>query len=445
MKNLIIALSLIISSSALAQDTVDAHGFHMVPTDGDLLDGLVTWPAERQEAGALSGNVLFEYGREPLVLHHQDETGELSSQIIDSYSALNLGAFYSPHERLALTVSAPLFLDVSGNVQQQGVGLGDVRAAASLGVILPQEDRTSFGLSVVPFLDVPGFYDESQLGLDGVSGGGLVAASFSDEKWSVGAHAGVQFSPDIEFYNLEGREHLTSALFVGTELSEDVALRGELLYEPVLRKNDFAGTDRPLEVIGSLRGQSGDHLSWTFGGSSALTKSVGAATWRVFAGLDFAFGARHTEEAECAGVWTTVRVWEEAEGGLIPVTDGEVHIDGVLFEGQPVHLEDGSTSVIDVIVPSGVTVENDTIFLSMPVFFDFDKSELRYPEGHTALRLLAIALEAHPDADVIIHGHADSRAGDDYNVALSERRIESVKSFLIEELGVEFHETEWWW
>jgi len=53
--------------------------------------------------------------------------------------------------------------------------------------------------------------------------------------------------------------------------------------------------------------------------------------------------------------------------------------------------------------------------------------------------LLAVAtdfkkyLESKPDAHLILEGHADPRGSEEYNQALSERRVERVKSFLIEQ------------
>jgi hypothetical protein len=42
-------------------------------------------------------------------------------------------------------------------------------------------------------------------------------------------------------------------------------------------------------------------------------------------------------------------------------------------------------------------------------------------------------LEAKPDAHLILGGHADMRGTDAYNQALSERRVERVRAFLVEQ------------
>ena len=50
--------------------------------------------------------------------------------------------------------------------------------------------------------------------------------------------------------------------------------------------------------------------------------------------------------------------------------------------------------------------------------------------GTTNLSKLAAFLNAYPDRSVAIEGYTDSVGSDDFNIALSQRRAESVKSFL---------------
>lgn len=64
-----------------------------------------------------------------------------------------------------------------------------------------------------------------------------------------------------------------------------------------------------------------------------------------------------------------------------------------------------------------------------PVYFDFDKSNIR-PDAATRLDSIASMLRAHPDWDIILSGGADCRGSSEYNMALSQRRAESAKSYL---------------
>lgn len=73
----------------------------------------------------------------------------------------------------------------------------------------------------------------------------------------------------------------------------------------------------------------------------------------------------------------------------------------------------------------------DFAFLTMnDVLFEFDRAELRADE---AQRLAAVAeyLKANPTFRVELEGYADPRGAQKYNVALSQRRVEAVKSALI--------------
>ncbi|MFO7643791.1 MAG: peptidoglycan-associated lipoprotein Pal [Desulfosarcina sp.] len=74
-------------------------------------------------------------------------------------------------------------------------------------------------------------------------------------------------------------------------------------------------------------------------------------------------------------------------------------------------------------------------FVNEMVYFAFDDSSLDQ-QAQEVLREKAVWLRDNPDASVIIEGHTDERGTNAYNLALGERRAESVKSFLVN-LGVD--------
>jgi len=69
------------------------------------------------------------------------------------------------------------------------------------------------------------------------------------------------------------------------------------------------------------------------------------------------------------------------------------------------------------------------------VFFGFDRSDLDH-EGRRTLEMQAEWLKRYPGVNVTIEGHCDDRGTREYNLALGERRANSVKSYLVA-LGVE--------
>jgi outer membrane protein OmpA-like peptidoglycan-associated protein len=83
--------------------------------------------------------------------------------------------------------------------------------------------------------------------------------------------------------------------------------------------------------------------------------------------------------------------------------------------GERISLDGCATG--DVIVLKGVNFETDKARLTT--------------NAETILDDVAAALQAHPDIQIEISGHTDSRGSDDHNQALSEARAASVKTYLV--------------
>jgi peptidoglycan-associated lipoprotein len=67
--------------------------------------------------------------------------------------------------------------------------------------------------------------------------------------------------------------------------------------------------------------------------------------------------------------------------------------------------------------------------LSDVVYFDYDSNELT-DAAQGKLRTKAAILRANPGLEVRVDGHADERGSTEYNLALSQRRAETVRDFL---------------
>jgi peptidoglycan-associated lipoprotein len=86
--------------------------------------------------------------------------------------------------------------------------------------------------------------------------------------------------------------------------------------------------------------------------------------------------------------------------------------------------------------PESNVVDTDVAnrsFKIAPVYFDFDKYEIR-SEFESILRSAAKSLK-NSRATIVIEGHTDERGSDDYNIALGERRAGAVRKYLYN-LGV---------
>lgn len=75
------------------------------------------------------------------------------------------------------------------------------------------------------------------------------------------------------------------------------------------------------------------------------------------------------------------------------------------------------------------------MFLNEDVYFDYDQSVLT-PEAQDILRRKAVWMQTTPDVKAIVEGHCDERGTTEYNLALGDRRAQSVKVFL-EDLGID--------
>lgn len=69
-----------------------------------------------------------------------------------------------------------------------------------------------------------------------------------------------------------------------------------------------------------------------------------------------------------------------------------------------------------------------------PVFFDFDKSDIR-EDQIAALQNNASILKKNPTVSVLIEGHCDERGTVEYNLALGDRRAKAAQEYLIS-LGI---------
>ncbi len=108
----------------------------------------------------------------------------------------------------------------------------------------------------------------------------------------------------------------------------------------------------------------------------------------------------------------------------------------------------GSTSTSSDVSSSGETTNTETASASIEpgsqedlivnvgdrVFFNYDSSELD-SDAQELLQDQVAWLKQYSDVSVIIEGHCDERGTREYNLALGEKRAQSVKNYLIS-LGI---------
>jgi peptidoglycan-associated lipoprotein len=78
--------------------------------------------------------------------------------------------------------------------------------------------------------------------------------------------------------------------------------------------------------------------------------------------------------------------------------------------------------------PAGAVVQWESF---RDFLFDFDKSDVRDSESGKAPEIAAY-MKANPSIQVGIDGYADPRGTNQYNLALSQRRVEAVRDALVQ-------------
>ena len=79
---------------------------------------------------------------------------------------------------------------------------------------------------------------------------------------------------------------------------------------------------------------------------------------------------------------------------------------------------------------AGNAIDEDGRPLSRTFYFGYDQAVLA-PSDLSALELHAQILRRNADRNIVIEGHGDERGTREYNLALGERRAESVRSFML--------------
>lgn len=93
------------------------------------------------------------------------------------------------------------------------------------------------------------------------------------------------------------------------------------------------------------------------------------------------------------------------------------------------------TGALEPVTYPGVEGEVWRTPLLKPIYFDFDRYDLR-PDAKKTLEENAKVLKENPTWHILIEGHCDERGSNEYNLALGEKRARAAMEYLIG-LGIE--------
>ena len=122
---------------------------------------------------------------------------------------------------------------------------------------------------------------------------------------------------------------------------------------------------------------------------------------------------------------------------IIPYFDYKIgHLGGVKSKGT---LENALYSRVGELMTEDISPppppEMKEIYELADIFFDFDKSHIR-DDAVPVLMQNANTLRDNPNLTIVIHGYADIRGSDGYNIRLGKRRALATKNYLAS-LGID--------
>lgn len=386
----VLSSTLILSNSYANIVGTDIQNFN--PTTNGL-DFVTVQSSETLQPGLVNFGFFLNYAANSLAY-----TQNINGQIIDRRPGdrilgmdLNLGLGLT--EKWDIGISLPAVVsqelkETTGVAKYDSQGLTEIRANTKYRFW----GDSSKGIAAVVSVN------NSLIGDNAFTGAGagptinyeLVADTTIAEKFAIAANVGYrQRRPGTQIvgfpiepfqsqwiYSLAGNYRVTSI---------DTKVIAEIFASRPAEKNVNFTSNRSQETLESLIGLKHDYtpaLAFHGGFGSQLQKSVASPEWRIYVGLNYVFGP----------------LWAKKEEAIAKVeTTQPLAIKQFRMKGE--------------------------------ILFEFNSAKIK-PEAYEYLKIIADDLLQNGFRHLTIEGHTDSVGNDDYNLKLSQRRAESVKTHL---------------
>jgi outer membrane protein OmpA-like peptidoglycan-associated protein len=335
--------------------------------------------------------------------HHPYEVGDTNfnrvSGITDSLFTGNFVGSYSFFDWLNVGGRLPIyFLDairapLLGRPDENHINIGDLELDFKFQLL--DRKKKKVGISVLPFVTVPTATHAARdfMGNGSVTGGAKVILDGKiKDRVSLALNAGYETRNAITEV---GGNKIDDHLLLGGGVSVDIIKKhlrviGETQVETVV-SDFFKRRTTPAEARLGLRYRFKNGLDVNAGGGLGYTNGISSPDFRAFAGVTY-----------------TRR----------PIGEFE------LKEPGPGEVELKEKPIEEVTVGEELT-------LSDKIFFEFDKAVIR-DISKPPLDKIAAFIKAHPEIKKLrVEGHTDSKGTDRYNQKLSERRANSVVTYLV--------------
>ncbi len=438
------ALILIAVAPALA---IDAHGFAVGATSSD--------PGSFTRMGTpLAGKnhefdvgFFVDYADDPLVELLPDGP----APVIDALATANAYASYS-FGGLRFDAQVPVYLvglDASGTFTT----VGDARFGVGVPILKPRADSVPApwapALGVYVGIHAPTGDDARYLGAAGPRA--LAAARLHTSAGPVGlmAMAGAVVAVSEGERNLAARGGPSFGAGVSVAANDWLSAQAEVTAE-----GDHAFDSLPVEATVAARARLPGGAFASIGGATGLSSGIGASRWRAFVGvgwglrkpdpvapapLAYAPDPEADRDADgfndaidrCPDQPETIDGFTDDDG--CPELDGDA--DGVPFERdacptEPIRPEQDPRTSDGC--PRIAELAGDRIIITETVYFREGRADL-IPSSDRVLEAVRDVLQNHDEvAFVLIEGHTNSNATEEWNARLSDARAFAVARWLAE-------------
>lgn len=272
------------------------------------------------------------------------------------------------------TFQDPTFTTFDGQTN-----LGDIRLEFKIRV-RDNADRL-VGIALLPFVNLPSGPSSVFAGNGSVSGGIKVVVDFNIiDRVKLALNVGYLAADKVVLRNVVYNDKLLASLGLSVKIVDRLMFIAEGLMEPILDNFFDNEVQVPAEARGGFRVKLTDHLNLNVGGGAGLTIGIASPDWRAFLGLNYNW------------------VPEPCPACEAPV------------------------------------VEARKITIDQMIHFAFDRAVIR-EQSYPILNDVASIIKANQNSinRVVIQGHTDAIGSDQYNMALSERRANAVREYLVKE------------
>lgn len=170
--------------------------------------------------------------------------------------------------------------------------------------------------------------------------------------------------------------------------------------------------------------------------------------WSMLLGVSFEFGGRDRQSGEYDVISAeeyskqsqkTTTPEPEVEYKYFPQTPKSEKEYEYLLENEaepnPIIEEDLSEALVAG-SESESTTEEKPVSLELKIDFEFDKAKIQ-PAYHDTIKKVADYMNEHPDTSAMIEGHTCNIGSDEYNLILSYKRAENMKSYLVDNFHID--------